>query len=72
MLSKPREISKDDFDNTFIVGTPTDVIEQISELDKIGVKNLMMKINTGEMDQTVVFRTMNLLAEHVKPLFPTG
>ncbi len=69
-LSKPREISKKDFDNIFITGTPTDVAEQISELDSIGVKNLMMKINTGEMDQSVVFRTMDLLAEHVKPLFP--
>ena len=69
-LSKPREISKKDFDNIFITGTPRDVAEQISELDKIGVKNLMMKINTGEMDQSIVFRTMDLLAEHVKPLFP--
>ena len=69
-LSKPREISKNTFDNIFITGTPTDVAEQISELDSIGVKNLMMKINTGEMDQSVVFRTMDLLAEHVKPLFP--
>ena len=69
-LSKPREISKKTFDNIFITGTPTDVAEQISELDSIGVKNLMMKINTGEMDQSVVFRTMDLLAEHVKPLFP--
>ena len=69
-LSKPREISKKDFDNIFIIGTFTDVAEQISELDSIGVKNLMMKINTGEMDQSVVFRTMDLLAEHVKPLFP--
>ena len=69
-LSKPREISKKDFDNIFITGTPKDVAEQISELDKIGVKNLMMKINTGEMDQSIVFRTMDLLAEHVKPLFP--
>jgi alkanesulfonate monooxygenase SsuD/methylene tetrahydromethanopterin reductase-like flavin-dependent oxidoreductase (luciferase family) len=71
-LSKPKEISKKDFDNIFIIGTPTDVVEQISELDSIGVKNLMMKINTGEMDQSVVFRTMDLLAEHVKPLFPIG
>jgi len=70
-LSKPREISKKDFDNIFITGTPRDVAEQISELDEIGVKNLMMKINTGEMDQSIVFRTMDLLAEHVKPLFPT-
>jgi len=70
-LSKPREISKKDFDNIFITGTPKDVAEQVSELDKIGVKNLMMKINTGEMDQSIVFRTMDLLAEHVKPLFPT-
>ena len=69
-LSKPREISKKTFDNIFITGTPTDVAEQISELDSIGVKNLMMKINTGEMDQSVVFRTMDLLAEQVKPLFP--
>ena len=69
-LSKPREISKKTFENIFITGTPTDVAEQISELDSIGVKNLMMKINTGEMDQSVVFRTMDLLAEHVKPLFP--
>ena len=71
-LSKPREISKKTFDNIFITGTPTDVAEQISELDSIGVKNLMMKINTGEMDQKVVFRTMNLLAKHVKPVFSTG
>ena len=70
-LSKPREISKKDFDNIFITGTPRDVAEQISELDEIGVKNLMMKINTGEMDQSIVFRTMDLLAEHVKPLFQT-
>ena len=70
-LSKPREISKKTFENIFITGTPTDVAEQISELDSIGVKNLMMKINTGEMDQSVVFRTMDLLAEHVKPLFQT-
>ena len=70
-LLKPREISKKDFDNIFITGTPKDVAEQVSELDKIGVKNLMMKINTGEMDQSIVFRTMDLLAEHVKPLFPT-
>jgi len=69
-LSKPREISKKTFENIFITGTPTDVAEQISELDSIGVKNLMMKINTGELDQSVVFRTMDLLAEHVKPLFP--
>ena len=69
-LSKPREISKKTIENIFITGTPTDVAEQISELDSIGVKNLMMKINTGEMDQSVVFRTMDLLAEHVKPLFP--
>ena len=69
-LSKPRELSKKTFDNIFITGTPTDAAEQISELDSIRVKKLMMKINTGEMDQSVVFRTMDLLAEHVKPLFP--
>ncbi len=69
-LSPPKEeISRTDFDKTFIAGTPKDVSEQISELQNIGVKNLMVKINIGEMDQKIVFRTMELLANHVRPYF---
>lgn len=69
-LSPPKEeISRTDFNNTFIAGTPKDVSEQISELQNIGVKNLMVKINIGEMDQKIVFRTMELLANHVRPYF---
>jgi alkanesulfonate monooxygenase SsuD/methylene tetrahydromethanopterin reductase-like flavin-dependent oxidoreductase (luciferase family) len=68
-ISKPASISKEDFENLFIVGNPKQVIDQIAELESIGVRNLMLKINTGEMKQSTVFNTMELLAKHIKPIF---
>ena len=61
--------SGDDFNSTFIVGTPKEVSEQISELKEIGVHNLMMKMNTGEMDNKKVMRSIELFAKHVIPNF---
>ena len=36
----------------------------------IGVRNLMLKLNTGEMDTRAVRKSMKLFAEKVMPLFP--
>ena len=46
-----------------------EVSEQISELKEIGVHNLMMKMNTGEMDNKKVMRSIELFAKHVIPNF---
>lgn len=58
-----------EFESTFIAGTPEQVVDQILELKKIGVHNLMMKMNTGEMDSATVRKSINLFAERVMPHF---
>ena len=57
------------FDHSFIVGTPSQVADQVAEMRDIGVRNLMFKLNTGEMDTNRVQRSMRLLGERVLPLF---
>ena len=61
--------SGDDFDTTFIAGTPDEVSEQIHDLRNIGVHNLMMKMNTGQMDHKRVMESIRLFANHVMPNF---
>ena len=43
--------------------------DQVAEMRDIGVRNLMFKLNTGEMDTNRVQRSMRLLGEKVLPLF---
>ena len=57
------------FEHSFIIGTPSQVAEQIAEMRDIGVRNLMLKLNTGEMDPQLVEKSMRLLGEHVMPKF---
>ena len=57
------------FEHSFIVGTPSQVADQIAEMRDIGVRNLMLKLNTGEMDTTGVQKSMRLLGEKVLPHF---
>ena len=57
------------FDHSFIVGTPSQVADQVAEMRDIGVRNLMFKLNTGEMDTDRVQKSMKLLGEQVMPLF---
>ena len=57
------------FEHSFIVGTPSQVADQVAEMRDIGVRNLMLKLNTGEMDTHKVQKSMRLFGEKVMPLF---
>ena len=59
----------EDLDASFVMGTPSQVAEQVSELRRIGVRNLMLKLNIGEMPQDHVRDSMRLFGEKVMPLF---
>ena len=57
------------FEDSFIVGTPKQVADQISELKDLGVRNLMLKMNTGNMDQRDVLNSVNLFSKKIFPKF---
>ena len=57
------------FDHSFIAGTPSEVADQVAEMRDIGIRNLMLKLNTGEMDTHRVQKSMRLFGEKVMPLF---
>ena len=56
-------------EHSFIMGTPSQVAEQVAEMRDIGVRNLMLKLNVGEMDTHKVQKSMRMLGEKVMPLF---
>lgn len=56
-------------EHSFIMGTPAQAAEQIAAMRDIGVRNLMLKLNVGEMDTQKVQRSMRLLGEKVLPHF---
>ena len=56
-------------EQAFILGTPSQVAEQVAEMRDVGVRNLMLKLNTGEMDTGKVRKSMRLFGEKVMPLF---
>ena len=64
-----KKSNPNEFESTFIAGTAEDVCEQILELKNIGVSNLMMKMNTGEMDSEIVRKSIKLFADAVFPRF---
>ena len=57
------------FEHSFIIGTPSQVADQVAEMRDTGVRNLMLKLNTGEMDTHKVQKSMSLFGEKVMPLF---
>ena len=57
------------FEHSFIIGTPSQVADQVAEMRDTGVRNLMLKLNTGEMDTHKVQKSMRLFGEKVMPLF---
>lgn len=59
----------EDFEKSFIAGTPRQVADQIAEMRDSGVRSLMLKLNTGEMEPKHVQKSMRLLGEKVLPLF---
>lgn len=64
-----RQPNSNNFDATFIAGTPEKVSGYIHELEEIGVRNLMMKFNTGEMNQNCVKRSIDLFTREIMPQF---
>ena len=66
--SKPLPAGED-FGVSFIVGTPSQVADQVMEMKDLGVRNLMLKLNTGEMDPSHVRRSIKLFGERVMPGF---
>ena len=66
--SKPLPAGED-FDKSYIIGTPSQVTDQVAELRDLGVRNLMLKINVGEMDTNAVQTAIKLFGESVMPKF---
>ena len=56
-------------EHAFIMGTPSQVAEQVAAMRDIGVRNLMLKLNVGEMDTHQVQKSMRLFGEQVMPHF---
>lgn len=56
-------------EHSFIMGTPSQVAEQVAAMRDIGVRNLMLKLNVGEMDTHKVQKSMRLFGEKVMPHF---
>lgn len=59
----------EDFEKACIVGTPDQVADQIASLRDLGVRNLMMKLNVGEMDTYAVQKSIKLIGQHIMPRF---
>ncbi len=51
------------------MGTPSQVADQVAELRDLGVRNLMLKVNVGEMEPDHVAKSIRLFGEKVIPLF---
>ncbi len=64
-----RQPNSKNFESQFIAGTPDQVSDGISELEEIGVRNLMMKLNTGEMNRDYVGRSIDLFTQEIMPRF---
>lgn len=58
----------EDLSMSFIMGTPSQVVDEIAAMDDAGVRNLMLKFNTGETDTQRAQASMNLFGDKVMPL----
>ena len=56
-------------DIAFLAGTPRRVAEQIAELKDVGVRNLLLNFNVGQMPPDQVERSLRLFGEKVLPKF---
>ena len=59
----------ENLEHSFIMGTPSQVAEQVAAMRDIGVRNLMLKLNVGEMDTYKVQKSMRMFGEKVMPHF---
>jgi alkanesulfonate monooxygenase SsuD/methylene tetrahydromethanopterin reductase-like flavin-dependent oxidoreductase (luciferase family) len=56
-------------EHAFLVGTPKRVAEQVAALRAVGVRNLLLNVNVGQMPPERVERSMKLFGEKVLPMF---
>ena len=59
--------ARENLEMSFIMGTPDQVAEQLVSFRDAGVRNLMLKFNTGQMDTHRVRESMKLFGEQVLP-----
>jgi len=58
-------------EHAFLAGTPKRVAEQVEALREVGVRNVLLNVNVGQMPPEQVERSMKLFGEKVLPLFRT-
>jgi alkanesulfonate monooxygenase SsuD/methylene tetrahydromethanopterin reductase-like flavin-dependent oxidoreductase (luciferase family) len=56
-------------EHVFLAGTPERVAEQVAALREVGVRNLLLNVNMGQMPPGQVERSMKLFGEKVLPTF---
>ena len=59
----------EDIEESFIIGTPEQAAEKIAAMRDTGIRNVMFKFNTGEMDTARVQKSMRLFGKKVMPRF---
>ena len=59
----------EDIEESFIVGRPEQTAEKIAAMRDTGIRNVMFKFNTGEMDTARVQKSMRLFGKKVMPRF---
>lgn len=60
--------SRENLEMSFIMGTPSQVADELAAFQDAGVRNLMLKFNTGEMDTQQAQTSMRLFGEKVMPI----
>jgi alkanesulfonate monooxygenase SsuD/methylene tetrahydromethanopterin reductase-like flavin-dependent oxidoreductase (luciferase family) len=56
-------------EHAFVAGSPGTVAQQIAALRDVGVRNLLLNVNVGQMPSEQVERSMRLFGEKVLPAF---
>ncbi len=67
-----RHLKHEKLEDGFIFGSVAKVKDQINDLREAGVNNLMLKVNTGQMDYRVVEKTIRLLGDEIMPIFTSN
>lgn len=60
--------SSENLNMSFIMGTPSQVADELASFQDAGVRNLMLKFNTGEMDSQQAQASLKLFGDRVLPI----
>ena len=60
--------ASENLEMSFVMGTPSQVADQLAAFQDAGVRNLMLKFNTGEMDAQKAQASMKMFGDKVMPL----